>query len=130
MTEGYLRPNVAKSTWVFPSFCATASAADISGDWGGWYRETRWGAALGVLLVWGPLLESEHDNSTESCSCQIQLHLDPRQTLVSKLCADVAQVLPAIADMLAPESQLIVLVKPQFEAGKSQARRCPISFYA
>ena len=32
------------------------------------------------------------------------------------------QVLPAIADVLAAESQLIVLVKPQFEAGKSQAR--------
>lgn len=34
---------------------------------------------------------------------------------------DLQQVLPAIADMLAAESQLIVLVKPQFEAGKSQA---------
>ena len=34
---------------------------------------------------------------------------------------DLWQVLPAIADMLAAESQLIVLVKPQFEAGKSQA---------
>ena len=40
---------------------------------------------------------------------------------------DLQQVLPAIADMLAAESQLIVLVKPQFEAGKSQACMPPAS---
>ena len=37
------------------------------------------------------------------------------------MCA-VLQVLPAIADVLAPASQLILLIKPQFEAAKAQAR--------
>lgn len=41
--------------------------------------------------------------------------------MLSVVWDDPQQVLPAIADMLAAESQLIVLVKPQFEAGKSQA---------
>ena len=30
------------------------------------------------------------------------------------------QVLPAVGDILAPACQLIMLIKPQFEAGKSQ----------
>lgn len=48
----------------------------------------------------------------------------------SHAAAAARQVLPAIADMLAAESQLIVLVKPQFEAGKSQARsRRPCKVY-
>ncbi len=33
-----------------------------------------------------------------------------------------SQVLPAVADVLAPSSQLILLIKPQFEAARSQAR--------
>ena len=37
------------------------------------------------------------------------------------MCA-VSQVLPAIADILAPASQLILLIKPQFEAAKSQVQ--------
>ena len=37
------------------------------------------------------------------------------------MCA-ILQVLPAVADILAPASQLVLLIKPQFEATRSQAR--------
>jgi 23S rRNA (cytidine1920-2'-O)/16S rRNA (cytidine1409-2'-O)-methyltransferase len=32
----------------------------------------------------------------------------------------VLKVMPAVAQLLAPGAQLVVLVKPQFEAGRSQ----------
>ena len=35
----------------------------------------------------------------------------------------VMQVLPAVADILAPACQLIMLIKPQFEASRLQVRR-------
>ncbi len=42
-------------------------------------------------------------------------------TSEARACAGL-QVLPAIADVLAPSSQLILLIKPQFEAARLQAR--------
>ena len=34
----------------------------------------------------------------------------------------VLKVLPAVCSVLSPDAQLIVLIKPQFEAGKSEVR--------
>ena len=36
----------------------------------------------------------------------------------------VLKVIPAVCSLLSPDGQLIVLIKPQFEAGKSQVS-CP-----
>lgn len=40
----------------------------------------------------------------------------------------VLKVLPAVCSVLAPDGALIVLIKPQFEAGKSEVRRRRLRF--
>lgn len=93
---------------------------------------------MNILGSWTDISYDDSDNSAEDAVVTVKRNHSGEAKIFTYLKAPkvsnshtrnlrdlraaAPQVLPAIADMLAAESQLIVLVKPQFEAGKSQAR--------